>query len=44
MTLKTAKKLSLGVAIAALCAGSAVAQDFGSFSGYTLRVKLIGGA
>jgi len=44
MTLKTAKKLSLGVAVAALCAGSAVAQDFGSFPGYTLRVKLIGGA
>ena len=44
MTLKTAKRLSLGVALTALCAGGVVAQDYGSFPGYTLRVKLIGGA
>ncbi len=44
MTSKTARTLTLGVAIAALTAGLASAQDYGSFPGYTLRVKLIGGA
>lgn len=38
------KALVLGTAAAALSAGMAPAQDFGSFPGYTLRVKLIGGA
>ncbi len=37
-------RLVLGTAIAALAAGGALAQDYGSFAGYTLRVKLIGGA
>ncbi len=37
--------LTLGTAIAALAATGALAQaDYGNFDGYTLRVKLIGGA
>lgn len=36
--------LAMGVAVAAIAAGTASAQDWGSFPGYTLRVKLIGGA
>lgn len=36
--------LVLGTAISTLAAGIAAAQDYGSFPGYTLRVKLIGGA
>jgi multiple sugar transport system substrate-binding protein len=44
MRLKTGLTLTISVAIAALSAGIAQAQDYGSFPGYTLRVKLIGGA
>jgi multiple sugar transport system substrate-binding protein len=36
--------LLAGAALPALMAGSALAQDYGNFEGYTLRVKLIGGA
>jgi multiple sugar transport system substrate-binding protein len=36
--------LVLGTALATGAAGLAAAQDYGSFPGYTLRVKLIGGA
>jgi len=39
------KALTLGVSAVALIAGAAAAEmDYGSFDGYTLRVKLIGGA
>ncbi|PHR62044.1 MAG: sugar ABC transporter substrate-binding protein [Robiginitomaculum sp.] len=38
------KALTTGVALSLLATGGAVAQDYGSFEGYTLRVKLIGGA
>lgn len=38
------KRLLAGAALPALLAGSAAAQDYGNFEGYTLRVKLIGGA
>lgn len=41
---RTTKRLTLCVALAALTAGGAIAEDWGDFSGYTLRVKLIGGA
>lgn len=42
---RTLKALTLGVSATALIAGAAAAEiDFGSFDGYTLRVKLIGGA
>ncbi|MFV0358639.1 MAG: sugar ABC transporter substrate-binding protein, partial [Tropicimonas sp.] len=41
MTRHTTTMLA-GAAILALCAGGALAQD--DFEGYTLRVKLIGGA
>ncbi len=46
MTTKTLTSLTLGAALAALSAGGVAAQDFdyGNFEGYTLRVKLIGGA
>jgi multiple sugar transport system substrate-binding protein len=44
MTKTMIRHLTLGVAAAALTAGGALAQDYGDFSGYTLRVKLIGGA
>jgi len=44
MTLRTARRLGLGAAVAAMAATGALAQDYGDFSGYTLRVKLIGGA
>jgi multiple sugar transport system substrate-binding protein len=36
--------LVLGTAVSTLTVGIAAAQDYGSFPGYTLRVKLIGGA
>lgn len=42
---RTLKALTLGVSATALIAGAAAAEiDFGNFDGYTLRVKLIGGA
>ncbi len=41
--MKLTVKLALGTALAAL-ALPALAQDYGKFDGYTLRVKLIGGA
>lgn len=44
MKLKTMKALASGVALSVLAAGGVAAQDYGSFDGYTLRVKLIGGA
>jgi multiple sugar transport system substrate-binding protein len=44
MTRKTGRALTISVAVAALTAGMASAQDYGSFPGCTLRVKLIGGA
>ena len=44
MKLKTTKALMTGVALSLMTSGAAVAQDYGSFDGYTLRVKLIGGA
>jgi multiple sugar transport system substrate-binding protein len=44
MTTKTLTRLTLGAALVALTAGGVAAQDYGSFPGYTLRVKLIGGA
>ena len=40
----TMSRLLAGAMTAALVAGGAVAQDYGNFDGYTLRVKLIGGA
>lgn len=44
MKLTTMKALASGVALSVLAAGGVAAQDYGSFDGYTLRVKLIGGA
>ncbi len=41
--MKLTGKLALGTALATL-ALPALAQDYGNFDGYTLRVKLIGGA
>jgi multiple sugar transport system substrate-binding protein len=42
---RTLKALALGVSASALAAGAVAAEiDYGSFPGYTLRVKLIGGA
>lgn len=42
--MKPMKNLTLGLSLAALCASGAIAQDWGSYPDYTLRVKLIGGA
>lgn len=44
MKLNTLKALTTGVALSLMTTGVAIAQDYGSFDGYTLRVKLIGGA
>jgi len=44
MKLTTMKALASGVALSVLVAGGATAQDYGSYDGVTLRVKLIGGA
>jgi multiple sugar transport system substrate-binding protein len=44
MTLKTLGRLALCTALAGLAVPAMAQDDWGSFPGYTLRVKLIGGA